>query len=183
MASYMPALTPVIIRPRNASRLFATPTPGQDQHESSDNEEVLSEKNKKDLEATPPPAFNPDYTQTNNPPTDRDKGDVNLDLAGMITGGTPGSPLSAEQVAAAGGTGAEVVIGPDGRPVIPELIVTAGKGNEMLNILVNDSFSTNKSGKKKTKKGKGKDKEKEKSKKKNKAGFSAMEILQMKDEE
>jgi len=27
MASYMPALTPVIVRPRNASRLFATPTP------------------------------------------------------------------------------------------------------------------------------------------------------------
>ena len=27
MASYMPALTPVIVRPRNNSRLFATPTP------------------------------------------------------------------------------------------------------------------------------------------------------------
>ena len=27
MASYMPALTPVIVRPRNTSRLFATPTP------------------------------------------------------------------------------------------------------------------------------------------------------------
>ena len=51
----------------------------------------------------------------------------------------------------------------------------------MLNILVNDSFSTQKSGKKKSKKGK---KEKEiKPKKKPKAGFSAMEILQMKDEE
>ena len=45
----------------------------------------------------------------------------------------------------------------------------------MLNILVNDSFSTNKSGKKKSKKGK-KDKDKT-PKKKPKAGFSAMEIL------
>ena len=47
--------------------------------------------------------------------------------------------------------------------IVPELsiaeITTAGKGDEMLNILVNDSFSTNKSGKKR-KKGKkgGKDK-------------------------
>ena len=48
--------------------------------------------------------------------------------------------------------------------LVPELsiaeITTAGKGDEMLNILVNDSFSTNKSGKKKGKKSKkgGKDK-------------------------
>ena len=54
--------------------------------------------------------------------------------------------------------------------VVPELaispsgtgIVTAGKGSEMLNILVNDSFSTNKSGKikkgGKKKKGAGKEK-------------------------
>ena len=56
------------------------------------------------------------------------------------SGSTPGSP--AEQVAAPTGNKAEVVIGPDGRPVIPELIVTGRKGDEMLNILVNDSFST-----------------------------------------
>ena len=31
---------------------------------------------------------------------------------------------------------------------------TAGKNNELLNVVVNDSFSTNKSGKKKGKKGK-----------------------------
>ena len=36
MASYMPALTPVIVRPRNTSRLFATPTPGQDKDNDSD---------------------------------------------------------------------------------------------------------------------------------------------------
>ena len=82
----MPALTPVIVRPRNASRLFATPTPGQDQNESED--EALSEKQKKDLEATAPPYA----TQQNNPPTDRAGGDVNRDLAGMINGGsTPAS--------------------------------------------------------------------------------------------
>ena len=137
MASYMPALTPVIVRPRNASRLFATPTPGQDQIDSSDNEEALSQK-QKDLEKTPP-AHAADYTQANNPPTDRAGGDVNRDLAGMINGGS--TPGSAEQIGPAGGNG-EVVIGPDGRPVIPELIVTGAKGNEMLNILVNDSFST-----------------------------------------
>lgn len=78
--------------------------------------------------------------------------------------------------------------------VVPELpvaatsgIVTAGKGSEMLNILVNDSFSTNKSGKikkaagKKNKKGGG-----GKEKKQRQAsimGYSAMEILQMKDAE
>ena len=59
----------------------------------------------------------------------------------MISGGnTPGSP--AEQVAEPTGNNADVVIGPDGRPIIPELIVTGRKGDEMLNILVNDSFST-----------------------------------------
>ena len=91
MASYMPALTPVIVRPRNGSRLFATPTPGQDQNESDD---ALSdkEKQKKDLEATPP-AYAADYTQSNNPPTDRAGGDVNRDLAGMInSGSTPNTP-------------------------------------------------------------------------------------------
>ena len=58
----------------------------------------------------------------------------------MNSGSTPGSP--AEQIPAPTGGNAEVLIGPDGRPVIPELTVTGGKGNEMLNILVNDSFST-----------------------------------------
>lgn len=59
--------------------------------------------------------------------------------------------------------------------------MTAGKGSEMLNILVNDSFSTNKSGKKKSKKAKKGGPAKEK--KANIMGFSAMEILQMKDAE
>ena len=60
MASYMPALTPVIVRPRNASRLFATPTPADN---DSDDEGALSDKDKrrKDLEATPP-AYAADYT-------------------------------------------------------------------------------------------------------------------------
>lgn len=61
----------------------------------------------------------------------------------MINSGSkPGSP--AEQIPATPtGGNADVIIGADGRPVIPELIVTtSGKGNEMLNILVNDSFST-----------------------------------------
>ena len=63
--------------------------------------------------------------------------------------------------------------------LVPELsmaeITTAGKGDEMLNILVNDSFSTNKSGKKKGKKGKkGKQMAKMVAEK---MGFSAMEIL------
>ena len=71
--------------------------------------------------------------------------------------------------------------------VVPELpvtsgIVTAGKGSEMLNILVNDSFSTNKSGKLKKggkngkKNGKKAGKEK-KSKGASIMGYSAMEIL------
>ena len=140
MASYMPALTPVIVRPRNTSRLFATPTPGQKDNESDEGALSDKDKQKKDLEATPP-AYAADYTQSNNPPTDRAGGDANRDLAGMINGGTtPGSP--AEQVAAPTGNNADVVIGPDGRPIIPELIVTGRKGDEMLNILVNDSFST-----------------------------------------
>lgn len=72
-----------------------------------------------------------------------------------------------------------------GSKLVPNLsiaeITTAGKGDEMLNILVNDSFSTTNSGKKKNKKGK-------KGGKKGKAvaekmGFSALEILQMKDKE
>ena len=56
----------------------------------------------------------------------------------------------------------------------------------MLNILVNDSFSTNKSGKikkaggKKNKKGAGKEK---KGRQASIMGYSAMEILQMKDAE
>lgn len=61
-------------------------------------------------------------------------------------------------------------------------IVTAGKGSEMLNILVNDSFSTNsrmsrrgKGGKKNKKKGSATKEKKEK--KANIMGFSAMEIL------
>ena len=29
MTSYIPALTPVVVRPRNNSRLFATPTPAR----------------------------------------------------------------------------------------------------------------------------------------------------------
>lgn len=79
--------------------------------------------------------------------------------------------------------------------IVPELpvaatsgIVTAGKGSEMLNILVNDSFSTNKSGKikkaagKKNKKGGGGAKEK-KQRQASIMGYSAMEILQMKDAE
>ena len=86
----MPVLTPVIVRPRNASRLFATPTPGQD-NDSDDNDRALSdeekERQKKDLEATPP-AYAADYTQSNNPPTDRAGGDVNRDLAGMILDGS-----------------------------------------------------------------------------------------------
>ena len=86
----MPVLTPVIVRPRNGSRLFATPTPGQDRNES-DNESD-KEKHQKDLEATPP-AYAVDYTQSNNPPTDRAGGDVNRDLAGMInSGSTPNTP-------------------------------------------------------------------------------------------
>lgn len=62
-------------------------------------------------------------------------------------------------------------------PIVPHLnttgITTAGKGDEMLNILVNDSFSTNKSGKrkKKGKKGKGKKDSAQE------MGYSAMEIL------
>ena len=56
------------------------------------------------------------------------------------SGSTPGTPV--EPIAVPTGGNAEVVIGPDGRPVIPELIVTGRKGDEMLNILVNDSFST-----------------------------------------
>lgn len=68
-------------------------------------------------------------------------------------------------------------------PIVPHLnttgITTAGKGDEMLNILVNDSFSTNKSGKrkKKGKKGKGKKDSAQE------MGYSAMEILQMKETE
>lgn len=63
-------------------------------------------------------------------------------------------------------------------------LTTAGKGEEMLNILVNDtSFSTNKSGKRSVKKGKkGKKGEVGHSKAKE-MGFSAMEILQMRDAE
>ena len=48
MASYMPALTPVVVRPRNVSRLFANHTPDErraadrknDNDEESDAEEV-----------------------------------------------------------------------------------------------------------------------------------------------
>ena len=72
------------------------------------------------------------------------------------------------------------------QPVVPALpmtqITTAGKGEEMLNILVNDSsFSTNQD-KKKKKKGKkgGKSKQPKVAKE---MGFTAEEILQMKDEE
>lgn len=62
-------------------------------------------------------------------------------------------------------------------------IVTAGKGSEMLNILVNDSFSTNRSGMSRRGKGGKKNKKKgsatkeKKEKKANIMGFSAMEIL------
>ena len=62
-------------------------------------------------------------------------------------------------------------------PVVPALpiavITTAGKGDEMLNILVNDSFSTSKSKKKK----KGGKKGSKKGKDDKKGGFTALEIL------
>ena len=67
-------------------------------------------------------------------------------------------------------------------PLVPALqvaeLTTAGKGDEMLNIVINDSFSTTKSKKKKkgAKKGKGGKNDK-------KGGFTALEILQMKDAE
>ena len=54
MASYMPALTPVIVRPRNTSRLFATPTPddkraaGRQNEEGSDADEVASSSQPED---------------------------------------------------------------------------------------------------------------------------------------
>ena len=53
MASYMPALTPVIVRPRNTSRLFATPTPDDKraagrQNEESDADEVASSSQPED---------------------------------------------------------------------------------------------------------------------------------------
>ena len=70
------------------------------------------------------------------------------------------------------------------QPVVPALpmtqITTAGKGEEMLNILVNDSsFSTNQDKKKKKKGKKGKGKQHKVAKE---MGFTAEEILQMKDE-
>ena len=81
-------------------------------------------------------------------------------------------------------TSAEGLLSETDQTVVPELpiagLVTAGKQDEMLNILVNDSFSTNKSGKKKgkkSKKGKG-DKAVAKE-----MGFSALEILQLKETE
>jgi hypothetical protein len=59
--------------------------------------------------------------------------------------------------------------------------VTAGRGDEMLNILVNDSFSTTKSKKSKVKTGKN---DKKVSKKAlPQAGYSAVEILQMKTQQ
>ena len=61
--------------------------------------------------------------------------------------------------------------------IAPTGVVTAGRGDEMLNILVNDSFSTNKS-KKVVKTGKETGKGKKVGKKAlPKAGYSAMEIL------
>ena len=56
MASYMPALTPVIVRQRNNSRLFATPTPERHgvamRDSDNDSKEVRFEEG--DPSSTPP---------------------------------------------------------------------------------------------------------------------------------
>lgn len=59
MSSYMPALTPVIVRQRNNSRLFATPTPDRRLAALKDSDDNESKGKDEEVESFISPPFSP----------------------------------------------------------------------------------------------------------------------------